>query len=217
MTTVLLVDDDPLVCRGVAMILSSDPDLEVIGEVRDGSEALAAVQRLGPDVVLMDARMPGMDGLQATRELKAQQSPPKVLMLTTWDHDEVAERAVLAGADGFLLKDSSPQDLIAGVHQVSRGETAVSPRTARRIFSLLRSGRGTADQSSLRRLEDLTVKEREIAVLVASGLSNAEIATRTFTSQTTVKSQLASVITKLGVRNRTDVTRIVTRAGLVDD
>lgn len=212
---VLLVDDDPMVCSGLRMILSrgSDGRVEVVGSVPDGDQAVEAVQRHRPDVVLMDVRMQRLDGLTATRRVRALPDPPEVVVLTTFDSDDEPFRAAAAGASGFLLKTESPEDLVRHVLSVAAGEGAVSKRTARQFMQHLHE-----ESSSPRRRQAqeafgrLTEREREVALLVTEGLSNGEIAERLYVSASTVKAQLASVQHKLGLDNRVMVAVLVTRA-----
>lgn len=213
---VLLVDDDPMVCSGLRMILhrGSDGRVEVVASVPDGDQAVEAVQRHHPDVVLMDVRMQRLDGLTATGRVRALPDPPQVIVLTTFDSDDEPFRAAVAGASGFLLKTESPDDLVRHVLAVAAGEGAVSKRTARQFMQHVHDSSGSHRRVAARRaLDRLTDREVEVAALVAEGLSNAEIAERLYVSPSTVKAQLASVQHKLGVDNRVMVAVLVTRAG----
>ena len=213
---VVLVDDDPMVCSGLRMILSrgSDGRVEVVASVPDGDQAVEAVQRHHPDVVLMDVRMQRMDGLTATSLVRALPDPPEVIVLTTFDSDDEPFRAAAAGASGFLLKTESPEDLVQHVLAVAAGEGAVSKRTARQFMQHLHvSSVSPQRRAAQRALARLTDREGEVAALVAEGLSNAEIAARLYVSPSTVKAQLASVQDKLRVDNRVMVAVLVTRAG----
>jgi DNA-binding NarL/FixJ family response regulator len=212
---VLLVDDDPMVCSGLRMILTrgSEGRVEVVASVPDGDQAVEAVQRHRPDVVLMDVRMQRMDGLTATSRVRALPDPPQVIVLTTFDSDDEPFRAAAAGASGFLLKTESPEDLVQHVVAVAAGEGAVSKRTARQFLQHLhRSSASPERLGAQRSLARLTDREGEVAALVAEGLSNAEIAERLYVSPSTVKAQLASVQDKLSVDNRVMVAVLVTRA-----
>lgn len=212
---VLLVDDDPMVCSGLRMILGrgSGGRIEVVAAVHDGDEAVGAVQRHHPDVVLMDVRMPRMDGITATARVRALPSPPEVIVLTTFDSDDEPFRAAEAGANGFLLKTESPEDLVGHVRAVAAGEGAVSKRTARQFMAQWRQ-EGTGPARDARRvLARLTPREREVADRVAQGLSNSEIADQLYVSASTVKAQLAMIQDKLGVTNRVMIAVLVTQGG----
>lgn len=212
---VLLVDDDPMVCSGLRMILTrgSGGRVEVVASVPDGDLAVEAVQRHHPDVVLMDVRMQRLDGLTATRRVRALPDPPEVIVLTTFDADDEPFRAAAAGASGFLLKTESPDDLVQHVLAVAAGEGAVSKRTARQFMRRMHESAASRERIVARRaLEALTPREHDVAVLVVEGLSNAEIAQRLYVSPGTVKAQLSSIQDKLGVDNRVMVAVMVTRA-----
>ena len=207
---VLLVDDDALVRAGLRMILSSSEDLEVVGEAADGTEAVAATQAHRPDVVLMDIRMPGMDGITATSALRRLANPPYVIVLTTFQADEHVMSALRAGADGFLLKDTAPAEIIQAVRLVAAGEAMLSPSVTRTLIAHL----GNDEQAERRRLaaerlSSLTDREREVAAAVASGASNAEAATSLFMSEATVKAHVSRLLTKLGVTNRVQIAILV--------
>jgi DNA-binding NarL/FixJ family response regulator len=213
----LLVDDELLVRAGLRFILESAADLEVVGEVEDGTAVVAAVRRAQPDVVLMDIRMPRADGLVATEAVRGLAEPPAVIMLTTFDSDEHVFRALEAGACGFLLKDTSPQDLIRAVRLAYAGDSMLSPRVTRRLIhrftTELASGRRRA---ALAQLDDLTAREREVLTEVGLGRSNAEIAASLHMSEATVKSHVSHLFDKLAVTNRVQVAITAFRAGLVD-
>lgn len=212
---VLLVDDDPMVCSGLRMILhrGSDGLVEVVSAVSDGDQAVEAVQRHRPDVVLMDVRMQRLDGLTATARVRALPDPPEVIVLTTFDSDDEPLRAAAAGASGFLLKTESPEDLVRHVLAVAAGEGAVSKRTARQFMQHLRESDRSPERLAARQaLASLTGREREVAGLVAEGLSNAEIGQRLHVSPSTVKAQLASIQGRLAVDNRVMIAVLVTRA-----
>ncbi|GAA2619904.1 response regulator transcription factor [Streptomyces axinellae] len=198
---VVLVDDQELVREGFSVLLGAMPDIEVVGEADSGQEAVEKVAALSPDVVLMDIRMPGMNGLEATREIVARDTGTKVLVLTTFDLDEYVYQALRAGASGFLLKDASVGQLAEGVRIVAAGEALLAPTVTKRLiseFSKLGAPRPTAE-----RIDDLTERETEVLVLVAQGLSNQEIAERLVVAESTVKTHVGRILVKLGLRDRT--------------
>jgi DNA-binding NarL/FixJ family response regulator len=213
---VLLVDDQPLLLTGFRLILAAEPDLEVVGEAVDGAVAVRQVQALRPDVVLMDVRMPVMDGIEATRRITALPDPPKVLVLTTFDLDEYVFGALRAGASGFLLKDVPADDLIEAVRVVHRGEAIVAPRVTRRLLDrfagALPAPRDAPDATAL---PQLTEREREVLLLMARGLSNGEIAAELVLSETTVKTHVGNVFSKLGLRDRVQAVVLAYESGLV--
>ncbi|MFD2469988.1 response regulator transcription factor [Amycolatopsis silviterrae] len=212
----LLVDDDPLVRTGLSMILSSTDDLEVVAEAGDGDEVVPKVSMHAPDVVLMDIRMPRMNGLAATAAVVALANPPKVLVLTTYDLDEYVFDALGAGASGFLLKEGSPQEIIDAVRVVAAGEAILSPRTTRTLI-----GHFVATRMSPRRhraqagLSTLTDREREIVAAVARGRTNAEIGMELHLSEATVKTHITRIFAKLDATNRVQLTIFAYEAGLV--
>ena len=212
----LLVDDDALVRAGLRAVLASAPDLQVVEEAADGIEAVDAVLRCRPDVVLMDVRMPRMDGLAATRALTARPGAPRVLVLTTFDLDEHVFGALQAGASGFLLKDTPPRELVQAVRVVAAGEAMLSPAATRRLIT-----RYTASDADVRRQEAreriavLTDREREVLLAVGQGLSNAQIGQQLFLSEATVKSHVSRVLMKLGAANRVQVAILAHVAGLI--
>ena len=217
---VLLVDDQQLVRTGFRMILADEPGIEVVGEAADGRAALDAAGRLRPDVVVMDLRMPVMDGVEATRRLTAPSDgsapPPRVLVLTTFDADEYVVEALRAGASGFLLKDVTPADFVAALRLVAAGDALLAPSVTRRLLDrfapmLPSSGK----QPEHKELERLTEREREVMVLVAQGLSNGEIASRLVLSEATVKTHVGRILTKLGLRDRVQVVVLAYETGLV--
>ncbi|WP_413450943.1 response regulator transcription factor [Georgenia phoenicis] len=213
---ILLVDDDPLVRGALRLLLSSDPELEVVGEAGDGDEVVEAVQRHAPDVVLMDLRMPRLDGIEATRAVRALPRPPHVVSLTTWDVDDAVLRSLEAGAEGFLLKSSSPAEIIGAVKAVVAGDAVLSPRSTRQVLDhFTKRGDGRARQQAQEAVAALTERERDVAVAVGHGLSNAEVAAQLYVSPATVKAHLATIQTKLGVRNRVQVAVHAERAGLL--
>lgn len=213
---VLLVDDDPLVRSGLSLMLGGFSQLEVVGEAEDGDIVVDAVRRHHPDVVLMDLRMPRMDGVSATRAVRALPTPPHVIVLTTWDINDTVVDSIEAGASGFLLKTASPQEIVAALEAVMAGEAVLSPRSTRRLLEQWRRD----DSVDLRReardkLERLTDREREVAVAVAEGLGNAAVGQKLFLSEATVKSHLSAIQTKLGVQNRVMVAVLAERGGLL--
>lgn len=213
---VLLVDDDPLVRSALSLMLGGQSDIEVVGEAPNGEAGLALVADLEPDVVLMDIRMPVMDGLEATQVLHQRPSPPSVVVLTTFDADDHVLRAVAAGADGFLLKDTPPGDIVAAIRTVAAGDAMLSPSATRSLVSRLRSTTSTSRVSSAaERLTVLTERELEVAVCVGRGLSNSEIASELYLSIPTVKSHVSRLLTKLDSTNRVQVAMVVHDAGLV--
>ncbi|HEX5512598.1 MAG TPA: response regulator transcription factor [Actinomycetales bacterium] len=216
MTRVLLVDDDPLVRAGLAMILSSAEDLDVVGEAGDGADAVEAVRAHRPDVVLMDIRMPKLDGLAATEAVTALNPAPKVIVLTTFDLDDYVFRALRAGASGFLLKDTPPRELVHAVQVVANGDAMLSPAVTRRLITHFSAGGAASQQQeALDRLNVLTDREREVLVAVGQGLSNAEIGRQLFMSEATVKAHVSRVLTKLDLSNRVQVAILAHDAGLL--
>jgi DNA-binding NarL/FixJ family response regulator len=211
---VLVVDDQELVRAGFIMILSSQDDIEVIGEAGDGPEALDEARRLRPDVVLMDIRMPSMDGLEATRLLKAEADiDARVLILTTFDPDEYVYQALRAGASGFVLKDIPPQDLLTAVRVVAKGEALLAPSITQRLIAEF--AQRLSPNQHAEELERLTDREAEVLRLMARGLSNSELAERLYLSPTTVKSHVAGVLAKLGLRDRVQAVVFAYENGVV--
>ena len=218
MIRVLVVDDVELVRTGLRMILDAEPDLEVVGTASDGVEAVSEVRRLRPDVVLMDIRMPGLDGLAATRHIlgTAGMPPCKVIVLTTFDVDEHVYEALRAGASGFLLKDVPAAQLVHAIRVVAAGEALLAPSITRRLIaSFTGAAPSTVTAVAAPGLDELTAREREVLVLLADGLSNAEIAAKLFVGEATVKTHVARVLMKLGVRDRVQAVIVAFRAGLV--
>ncbi|QKE83643.1 response regulator transcription factor [Arthrobacter sp. NEB 688] len=211
---VALVDDDPLVRAGLTMILGGDPALEVVGEASDGADAADLVRRTRPDVVLMDIRMPRRDGIAATGDLLALPDAPRVLVLTTFDADEMVLRALRVGAHGFLLKDTPPARLVAAVHAVAAGEPTLSPSATTALIAAV-AGRDDGDVVARRRGEArraltlLTEREREVALALGRGRSNLEIGAALHLSVATVKAHVGRILTKLGLENRTQVAILV--------
>ncbi len=211
---VLIVDDDALVRAGLTMILSSAGDVEVVGEAADGSGVPAAVARHRPDVVLMDIRMPRVDGLAATEVLRRQAGAPEVIVLTTFDADEFVLRALRAGASGFLLKDTPPGEILHAVRRVAQGEATLSPAVTRRLIAHVAAPAPPPREAAVRRLGALSEREREVALALGQGRSNAEIAAELFMSVATVKAHVSRVLTKLDLNNRVQVALLVHDAGL---
>lgn len=219
MTSVLLVDDQALLRMGFRLVLEGEPDLEVVGEAGDGRTAVEQVAALAPDVVLMDVRMPGMNGIEATERIVADHPGTRVLILTTFDLDEYAFAALRAGASGFLLKDAGPAELVAAIRSVASGDAVVSPRVTRRMLEMF-AGRlpdAAADAAGAEdpRIADLTAREREVLEAVAGGLSNAEIAERLYLSEATVKTHVGRILAKLGVRDRVQAVVLCYQLGVV--
>jgi DNA-binding NarL/FixJ family response regulator len=214
MISVLVADDQALVRGGFRLILDAQDDLEVVGEVADGREAIAAVRELRPDVVLMDVRMPVLDGIAATRAIVGEQLPSRILVLTTFDQDEIVYDAMRAGASGFLLKTSPPDRLIDGVRTIAAGDALLGPSITRRLVEEFvrrpRPGESLAPQ-----LEELTEREREVLVLIARGLSNGEIAERLVISEATVKTHVNHLFQKLDLRDRVQAVVLAYECGLV--
>ena len=211
---VLLVDDDPLVRSALRLMLGGQADLDVVGEAADGQEGLELADRLAPDVVLMDIRMPRFNGLEATRALHARPDPPRVIVLTTFDADTYVVQALGAGADGFLLKDTAPADIVAAVRRVADGEPMLSPSATRTLIDQLRStGTDERGRDAARRLDTLTAREQDVARAIGRGLSNAEIAADLHLSVPTVKAHVSRVFEKLGVTNRVQIAICVLAAG----
>jgi DNA-binding NarL/FixJ family response regulator len=213
---VLIVDDQALVRTGFRMILEAEQDLEVVGEAADGVEAIAEARQLAPDVVLMDVRMPELDGIEATRRLLSDgDSETKVVMLTTFDMDEYVYDALRAGASGFLLKDVPPEQLVDGIRSVANGDALLAPSITRRLIEeFVRSG--PASTSPPAGLDQLTARELEVLRLIARGLSNAEIAKELFVGETTVKTHVAHVLMKLDLRDRVQAVVLAYESGVVE-
>ena len=210
----MLVDDDELVRRGLGLIVSSDPSLELVAEAHDGDVAVRRAQHQRPDIVLMDVRMPEMDGIAATRELLARVPSARVVILTTFDEDEYVIGALRAGASGFLLKRSSPEELLRAIHTVAAGDALLSPSVTRRMIDRLVE-QPLLQPSSDPRLEDLTRRELDVLLLIAQGLSNREIANALSVEETTVKSHVRRVLMKLGVRDRVHAVILAYQSGLI--
>ncbi len=211
---VLIVDDQMMVREGFSVLLNAQPDIQVIGEAVDGREAVRQVAALNPDIVLMDIRMPELNGLEATREIVAANADAKVLVLTTFDLDEYVYQALRAGASGFLLKDASARQLADGVRVVAAGEALLAPTVTKRLIQEF-SRLGTPRAPSQDRVADLTERETEVLVLVAQGRSNSEIAGRLVVAESTVKTHVSRILVKLGLRDRTQAAVFAYEAGLV--
>ncbi len=215
-TRVLVVDDDPLVRSALTLMLGGASDLDVVGEAGDGRQGVELALSLRPDVVLMDVRMPVLNGLEATRELHARPDPPRVVVLTTFDADEHVLGALAAGADGFLLKDTPPEEIVAAVRAVAAGDPMLSATATRTLIDRLRRQDPDDRQAAARaRLAELTDREQEVALAVGRGLSNAEVARSLHLSIPTVKAHVSRVFEKLGATNRVQVAICVHDAGLV--
>jgi DNA-binding NarL/FixJ family response regulator len=209
---VLIADDQALMRTGFQMILDVQPDIEVVGEAIDGSDAIRHYERLTPDVVVMDVRMPAMDGIEATRRLTALDPPARVLILTTFDLDEYVYEALRAGASGFLLKDRPPEELVAAVRVIAAGEALLAPSVTRRLIEEFAKRAPTASRAEL---AELTDREREVLVLMARGLSNREIARSLFVAETTVKTHVGRILGKLRLRDRAQAVVLAYESGLV--
>ncbi|HEV3450247.1 MAG TPA: response regulator transcription factor [Acidimicrobiia bacterium] len=211
---IVLADDQPMLRMGFRMILDAQPDLVVVAEASDGLEALDAVRNTPADVVLMDVRMPRLDGVEATRRICAEPNPPKVLILTTFDLDEYVYAGLRAGASGFLLKDVPPEELLAAIRVVAAGDAIVAPSVTRRLLDQF-ARHLPDDRPPSRPLEVLTDREREVLLELARGRSNAEIAEALFLSEATVKTHVAHLLSKLGLRDRVQAVVLAYETGLV--
>jgi DNA-binding NarL/FixJ family response regulator len=214
----LLVDDQSLLRLGFRMAMETQPDIEVIGEAGDGAQAVAMTRALHPDVVLMDVRMPVMDGLEATRQIVAAGLTARILVLTTFHLDEYVYAALAAGAAGFLLKDTPPRQIVAAVRAVADGSEMLSPAVTRRLLAEYVRGREDSRRmAALDRLTPLSEREREVLVLVGRGLSNAEAARAVHMTEATVKTYVSRMLTKLGLTNRTQAAILAHEAGLLEE
>jgi DNA-binding NarL/FixJ family response regulator len=217
--SVLVVDDQAMVRAGFSAILDAQADIRVLGQAADGAEAIAQARRLRPDVVLMDVRMPNLNGIEATRELvnpsRGEPHVPRVLVLTTFDADDYVYDALAAGASGFLLKDALPDELVQAVRVVAAGDALLAPSVTRRLLERFASQRPTAPHK-VQSLRGLTEREREILVLIGRGRSNSEIAAELFIAEQTVKTHVSRIFTKLGVRDRVQAVILAYDAGLVE-
>jgi DNA-binding NarL/FixJ family response regulator len=211
---VLVVDDDALVRAGLSMVLGGVEEIAIVGEAADGTEVAQAVAKHEPDVVLMDIRMPGMDGLAATELLRAHDDPPEVIVLTTFEVGDDVLRALRAGASGFLLKDTPPADIVRAVRAVAAGEPMLSPTVTRRLIDHVTDGRiGDRQRRAREQLERLTDREREVAIAVGLGKSNAEISRELYMSVATVKAHVSKVLEKLEFNNRVQIALLAHDAG----
>ena len=213
MTRVLIADDDELMRAGLAELLSGESSIEIVGQARSGREAVERARRLKPDVVLMDVRMPDTDGIAATAELAASAPDARVLILTTFEQDDYIFGALRAGASGFLLKRTRPEDLIAAVHGVASGDSLLSPSVTRRVIDRM-AQQPMPDLSGLAKLDELTPREREILELVAGGLSNREIATELVIEDATVRSHIRRILMKLRLRDRVQIVIFAYETGI---
>ncbi|QWF78530.1 response regulator [Amycolatopsis sp. CA-230715] len=213
--SVLIVDDDALVRAGLAMILGGVDDIRVVGEVADGAHVVEAVERHRPDVVLMDIRMPEMDGVQAAELLHAQQDGPEVIILTTFDADDNVLRALRAGASGFLLKDTPPTDIIKGIRLAAAGDPILAPQVMRRLIArVTRDPADRGDNEAAHLLRQLGQREREVALLIGKGKSNAEIGDELYMSMASVKAHVSRLLTKLNLHNRVQIALMTCKAHL---
>jgi DNA-binding NarL/FixJ family response regulator len=210
---IVVADDQALMRGGFRMILDAEDDLEVVGEALDGADAVRAFERLHPDVVVMDVRMPVMDGIEATRRIAAKEPGAKVLILTTFDLDEYVYEALRAGASGFLLKDRPPEELVAAVRIVASGDALLAPSVTRRLIAEFAARPERA--APPRGIGDLTAREREVLELIAEGATNAQIASQLFVAETTVKTHVGHVLRKLGLRDRAQAVVVAYESGLV--
>jgi DNA-binding NarL/FixJ family response regulator len=210
---VLIADDEAMVRTGFRLVLDREEDIEVVGEVEDGGGAVAQVAELGPDVVLMDVRMPGLDGLAATRQIVSSNTAARVIMLTTFDEDEYIYDALSAGASGFLLKYAPADDLVHAIRVVAAGDAMLAPSITRRLIQTFAAASRVPARTSV---QSLTPREREVLKLIAEGLSNAEIAARLVLSPATVKTHVANILAKLDARDRVQAAAIAYQSGVAD-
>jgi DNA-binding NarL/FixJ family response regulator len=215
MISVLIADDQDLIRKGLRMLVEAEPDLRVAGEAGDGGQALAQARRLDPDVILMDVRMPGLDGIQATAQLVQGGSRAKILMLTTFNLDEYVYHAMKAGASGFLLKDATREQLAGAIRAACAGDTLLAPAITRRLIEDFCSGPapGTSEPGSA--AGGLSEREREVVRLIAAGLSNSEIASQLYLSEATIKSHITRILARLGLRDRVQITVYAYENGIV--
>ena len=220
MITVLLVDDQALVRTGFRLILDEAEDIDVVGEATDGRHAVQRAEELQPDIILMDVRMPVMDGIQATAEIRTQQRPhataPKVIILTTFDLDEYVDAALRAGASGFLLKDALADDVLAAIRTIASGDAVLAPSATKRLIERYVATPGKPSRPVSATIDALTPREQEVFRLVAAGLSNAEIATRLFLSEGTVKAHVSRILAKLHLRDRVQAVILAYDARLIE-
>jgi DNA-binding NarL/FixJ family response regulator len=212
---VLLADDDPLLRAGLRLMLGTAPDIEVVGEAEDGNAAIAQAARLGPDVILMDIRMPGTNGVAATSAITAGPHAPHIIVLTTFDADDLVRQAISAGAAGYLVKDTPPAGIVSAVRSVAAGHGVLSPAVTRPLLDLVQQSgaqapdRAGRDEAARERLNTLTERERDVAIAIARGASNAEIAAQLYVSAATVKAAVSRILTKLDLANRTQIAVVV--------
>ena len=210
---VLVADDQSMVRAGFRMLLAQEPDIDVVGEASNGLEAIDKATRLGPSVILMDIRMPELDGLEATRRILASDDPPRILVLTTFDLDEYVYEALQAGASGFVLKDDPPEQLIAALRTVAAGDALLSPAVTKQVIRrFAQLPRPTPPKA----VEELTARELDIFRLIAEGLSNAEISERLYIGETTVKTHVTHILQKLGLRDRVQAVVLAYQTGLFE-
>ncbi|GGO91967.1 response regulator [Wenjunlia tyrosinilytica] len=214
MIRILLVDDDPLVRSGLRLLFAGAPDIEVVAEAADGSEVLPLVRALAPDLVLMDIRMPTMDGLAATKALRGPAPSPEIVMLTTFHSDENVLSALRAGAAGFLLKDTPPREIVDAVRKVAAGDPVLSPPVIQQLISAVATDTGEKRHGARARLGLLGEREREVAAAVGKGRTNAEIAAELFISVPTVKAHVSNILTKLDLNNRVQIAMLIHDAAL---
>lgn len=212
---VLLVDDDPLVLAGLRLLLRASGRIDVVGEVQDGDQVLAAVHAHRPDVVLMDLRMRRMDGIAATSKVRSLPEPPHVIVLTTWDVDDAVVRSIEAGASGFLLKTASPDEIISALHSVVEGDAVLSPRSTRQLLDQWDTRDNEQRREAGTRMAALSDREREVAVAVGQGLTNAQAGQKLFMAEATVKAHISSIQNKVDARNRVMIAVLAERAGLL--
>jgi DNA-binding NarL/FixJ family response regulator len=217
---ILLVDDEPLLRLGFRLVLDSQPDMRVIGEAGDGAQAVRQTAELDPDVILMDVRMPGTDGIEATKQIVTDHGRSRVLILTTFDLDEYAYAALRVGASGFLLKNAPPADLLSGIRAVASGDAVVAPSVTRRLLATmahrLPDPGGRAHSTTDVRLARLTDREREVLIELANGMSNAEIAQELHLAEATVKTHIGRLLNKLNLRDRVQAVVFAYQTGLVE-
>jgi DNA-binding NarL/FixJ family response regulator len=213
----VLADDEQLVRSGLRLILEAEDDFEVVGEAGDGTEAVTLTRRLDPDVVLMDVQMPGMNGIEATREIVAlgREDSSRVVILTTFDLDEYVYEALKAGASGFLLKRTPAEDLVSGIRVVAEGEALLAPSVTQRLIETFRARPDSGPARDVSELDELTDREREVLVLVARGMTNGDIASHLFLSEGTVKTHVKRIFAKLDLHDRTQVVILAYEVGLV--
>ena len=215
---VLIVDDDPLLRAGLKLMLGGAQDIRVVGEAGDGSGVQGLIDQLAPDVILMDIRMPGTDGLTATEAVRRRPGAPEVVILTTFDADEHVLRALRAGAAGFILKDTPPAEIVESVRRIAAGQPVLSPAVTKRLITRVAdAGQDDRKARAAARLADLNDREREIAVAVGEGKSNAEISATLYLSVPTVKTHVSRILTKLDLNNRVQIALLVHDAGLLHD